>query len=96
MHEGYLTQRDDEWIVGVHERGRREVVETFADERRACAWLYERLTDEGPPPARPTVEERDELLHDSAGIERRAQEQLDRALAEKQRGTRHDPSAGEH
>ncbi|MFE4649142.1 hypothetical protein [Streptomyces sp. NPDC056707] len=96
-HEGYyLAQREGEWIVGVHERGRREVLETFADESRACAWLYERLTDESPPPSRLTTTEMDELLHDSEGIERRAREQLERALAESRRGTCHDPPTGGH
>ncbi|MGY4905507.1 hypothetical protein [Streptomyces sp. 900116325] len=88
-HEG-------EWIVGVHERGRREVLKTFADESRACAWLHERLTYESPPPSPLTAAERGELLHDSEGIERRAQEQLERALAERRRRTRHDPPTGGH
>ncbi|MFF2435093.1 hypothetical protein ACFVU4_13045 [Streptomyces sp. NPDC058107] len=74
----------------------RAVLETFADESRACAWLYERLTDESPPPSRLTPTEMDEFLHDSEGIERRAQEQLERALAESRRGTRHDPPTGGH
>ncbi|MEU9315774.1 hypothetical protein [Streptomyces sp. NPDC048295] len=92
----YLARREGAWIVGVHERGRREVLETFADESRACAWLYERLTDESSPPVRPTATETDELLHDSEGIERRAQEQLEQALAENRRGTRDDPPTGGH
>ncbi|MFA3842771.1 hypothetical protein [Streptomyces aureus] len=92
----YLAQREGEWIVGVHERGRREALETFADESRACAWLYERLTDESSPPARPTATEMDEMLHDSEGIERRAQEQLEQALTESRRGTRGDPPNGGH
>ncbi|MEU5062032.1 MULTISPECIES: hypothetical protein [unclassified Streptomyces] len=94
-HEGYyLAQRQGEWIVGVHERGRREVLKTFAGEGQACTWLYERLTDESPAPSRPTAAEMDELLHDSEGIELRAQEQLERALAERRRGTRPDPPNG--
>ncbi|MFB7998392.1 hypothetical protein ACFC4G_36875 [Streptomyces sp. NPDC056002] len=90
----YLAHREGQWIVGVHERGRREVLETFADESRACAWLYERLTDETSPPVRPTAAEMDEMLHDSEGIERRAQEQLEQALAKSRREARGGPPNG--
>ncbi|TJZ98413.1 hypothetical protein [Actinacidiphila oryziradicis] len=77
----FLDERDGRWVVGVHERGRREVYASFADEDRACRWLYERLTDEGPPHSRPTPAEAEGLLHDSESIQRRAREELERALA---------------
>ena len=68
------------WVVGVHERGRREVLEWFPDEDRACRRLYARLTDEGPPPVPLTAEEQGELRHGAEGVRRRAREQLARAL----------------
>ncbi|MGW3630006.1 hypothetical protein ACWD7F_07575 [Streptomyces sp. NPDC005122] len=46
----FLEERDGEWVVGVHERGRREVFERFTEEARACGWIYDRLADEGPAP----------------------------------------------
>ncbi|MFF3687364.1 hypothetical protein [Streptomyces sp. NPDC002187] len=91
----YLEQREGGWAVGVHERGRREVLETFVDESLACGWLYDRLTDEGPPPSSPAPGELDELLHDSEGIQRRAREDLERALAEARRKARGEPPAGD-
>jgi hypothetical protein len=78
----FLEEREGQWIAGVHERGRREVHKTFADEDRACRWLYGRLTDEGPPPSPPTPAEMEKLLHDSEGIQRRAREELRRAFTD--------------
>ncbi|MFF3764481.1 hypothetical protein ACFYYR_10400 [Streptomyces sp. NPDC001922] len=77
----FLRAEGSAWLVGVHERGERRVLERFTDEDAACRWLYDRLTYEGPPPTGLTPEERDELLHDSDGIQRRARRELDRALA---------------
>ncbi|MEU4876293.1 hypothetical protein [Streptomyces sp. NPDC021608] len=78
----FLEERGGLWAVGVHERGTREVHEWFTDEDRACRWLHDRLTDEGPRPVPATAEEMDRLLHDADGIRRRAREALDRALSE--------------
>ncbi|MFJ1730699.1 hypothetical protein [Streptomyces sp. NPDC088254] len=78
----FLEERGGMWVVGVHERGSRDVLERFTDEDRACRWLHSRLTEEGPPPVPPTAEEMDRLLRDSEGIQRRAREALERALAE--------------
>ncbi|MFE1248781.1 hypothetical protein [Streptomyces sp. NPDC058735] len=87
----FLEERDGLWCVGVHERGSREVFERFADEDRACRWLLDRLTDRGPAPVPLTPEERELLLHDSDGIQRRAREELERALAEAGRRTGEQP-----
>lgn len=78
----FLEQRGGQWVVGVHERGTREVLERFPAEDRACRWLHERLTAEGPPPVPATPAETEALLHDSDGIQRRAREEFERALAE--------------
>ncbi|MGW3355950.1 hypothetical protein ACWDFL_11095 [Streptomyces bungoensis] len=81
----FLEERDGQWIVGVSERGTREVLERFPDEDGACRRLHARLTDEGPPPVEATPEEIDVLLHDVEGIQRRAREAFERALAEARR-----------
>ena len=91
----FLEECADLWCVGVHERGSREVFERFTDEDRACRWLYDRLTGEGPPPVPATPAEMDALLHDSDGIQRRAREELERALAEARRRTCEKPPADE-
>ena len=76
----YLEEQAGQWVVGVQERGRRDVVERFPDEDGACRCLYGLLTDEGPPPVPLTAEEAAELLHGSEGVQRRAREELRRAL----------------
>ncbi|MFF9646380.1 hypothetical protein [Kitasatospora aureofaciens] len=91
----FLEERAGVWVVGVHERGGREVLERFTDEDRACRWLYDRLTDRGPAPVPATPEEMDALLHDSDGIQRRAREQFERALAEARRRTLQEPAAAD-
>ncbi|MFD8237113.1 hypothetical protein ACFV20_35205 [Streptomyces sp. NPDC059696] len=78
----FLEERAGLWLVGVHERGVREVFERFTDEDRACRWLHDRLTAQGPPPVPATAQETEMLLRDSDGIQRRAREELERALAE--------------
>ena len=95
MDHYFLEERDGTWVVGVHERGRREVHERVPDEGRACEWLYDRLTDEGPPPVPATPEELDEILHDSEGIQRRAREEVERALAQARRRAFGGPPVGE-
>ncbi|MET7380876.1 hypothetical protein ABZT08_18990 [Streptomyces sp. NPDC005526] len=89
----FLEERGGVWVVGIHERGSREVLERFPDEDGACRWLHDRLTDEGPPPVPATPEEIDALLHDSEGIQRRAREEFERALAESRRRTHEGPAA---
>lgn len=81
----FLEERAGEWVVGVHERGARDVSARFPDEDGACRWLYDRLTEPRPDPVPATAEELDTLLRDSEGIQRRAREQFDRAFAEAQR-----------
>ncbi|WP_344054156.1 hypothetical protein [Streptomyces thermoalcalitolerans] len=78
----FLEEHGGQWLVGIHERGTREVLERFPAEDQACRWLHERLTAEGPPPVPATPAEIDALLHDSDGIQRRAREEFERALAE--------------
>ncbi|WP_432097565.1 hypothetical protein [Streptomyces sp. bgisy100] len=90
----FLRAGESAWLVGVHERGERRVLERFTDEDAACRWLYDRLTYEGPPPTGLTPEERDELLHDSDGIQRRARRELDRALAAEQERRRSGKDGG--
>ncbi|CAM5708444.1 hypothetical protein SALBM311S_09981 [Streptomyces alboniger] len=76
----YLEKQAGEWVVGVQQRGMRTVLERFPDEDRACGSIYAELTDSSSPPSPLTFEETEELLHDSEGIQRRAREQLARAL----------------
>ncbi|MFF3940217.1 hypothetical protein [Streptomyces phaeofaciens] len=90
----YLEKQAGEWVVGVQQRGMRTVLERFPDEDQACRSLYAELTDGGPPPSPLTPEETEELLHDSEGIQRRAREQLARALEAARQPLRGD--AGQH
>ncbi|MEU4087003.1 hypothetical protein [Streptomyces aureus] len=80
----FLAGRAGDWTVGVHERGVREVFEHFADEDAACRWLYDRLLaperapapgPEAPAGPGPGPEE----------LQRRADEDLETALAEQRR-----------
>lgn len=87
----YLEEEAGEWVVGVQERGVRTVLERFPDEDHACRGLYARLTDEGPPQSPLTPEETAELLFDSEAIQRRAREQLARALHAARRRPRDGP-----
>lgn len=87
----YLEEEAGEWVVGVQERGVRTVLERFPDEDHACRGLYARLTDEGPPQSPLTPEETAELLFDSEAVQRRAREQLARALNATRRRPRDDP-----
>jgi hypothetical protein len=84
----FLEERSGEWVIGVHERGRRDVIERFPDEDRACRRLHDLLTDPGPAPAPLTPAEEDELLHHRDAIQRRAREELERALAARQQNGR--------
>lgn len=90
----FLEARGGGWVLGVRERGGRAVLERFTTEDRACRRLYDRLTDQGPPPVHATSEEMDELLYDSEGLQRRAREALDRALAEAHGRDDEEPSGG--
>ncbi|MEV2211540.1 hypothetical protein AB0H86_08730 [Streptomyces sp. NPDC050997] len=93
----YLEEQAGEWVVGVQQRGMRTVLERFPDEDRACRSLYAELTDSSSPPSPPsplTPEETEELLHDSEGIQRRAREQLARALEAARQPPQGD--AGQH
>lgn len=86
----YLEEQAGEWVVGVQQRGVRTVLERFPDEDQACRSLYAKLTDKGPPPSPLTPKETEELRN-SEGIQRRAREQLARALKATRRPPRSDP-----
>lgn len=96
----YLEEQAGEWVVGVQQRGMRTVLERFPDEDRACRSLYAQLTGSSSLPSSPsspsplTPEETEELLHDSEGIQRRAREQLARALEAARRPPQGD--TGQH
>jgi hypothetical protein len=53
----FLEERSGEWLVGVQERGKREVMARFAAEDEACRYLYDRLTWREPPPVAQTPEQ---------------------------------------
>lgn len=82
------------WAVGVHERGTREAAACFPTESEACAWLYTRLTTDTPPPAEPTPEETETLLHRPEAPGRRAREAYERAIAERQAADEHPWNPG--
>ncbi|GAA1971535.1 hypothetical protein [Catenulispora subtropica] len=81
----FLEERAGVWVVGVHERGSKKVLARFAHQDGACQWLFDRLTDQGPPPVPPTSEEAAALLYGSEDIQRRAREDFERALGEARR-----------
>lgn len=76
----FLEERAAGWVVGFQERGRRGELERFPDEDRACRHFHRLLTDPGPPAVPLTPAECDEVLHHSEDIQRRAREELARAL----------------
>ena len=39
----FLEERDGEWIVGAHERGRRSVLARFPTEDAACQFFYDKM-----------------------------------------------------
>jgi hypothetical protein len=87
----FLEEQAGQWVVGVHERGRRTVLERFPDQDRACRYLYDTLTEAGPPPVPLTPGETEQLLHDSESIQRHAREQLAQALESARRRRRGSP-----
>ncbi|WP_055587611.1 hypothetical protein [Peterkaempfera griseoplana] len=76
----YLEEQGGRWVVGVHERGRREVLERFEDEDRACRRFYRMLTDEGPPPVPLSAAEAERLLRSGEDVQRGAREEPASAL----------------
>ncbi|MEU0135114.1 hypothetical protein ABZ172_13985 [Streptomyces sp. NPDC006296] len=66
------------WPVLLRQRGREEVIARFGTEAEACGYLYDTLTDV-PPPVPGGAERVDRLLADADAIQRRAEEDLDRA-----------------
>ncbi|MEV0007662.1 hypothetical protein [Streptomyces sp. NPDC047973] len=73
-----LRPEDGTWPVLLRQRGEDAVIARFATEAEACAYLYERLTDTPPPvPGGPERVER--LLADADGIQRRAEQDFERA-----------------
>ncbi|MET8098426.1 hypothetical protein ABZV29_18355 [Streptomyces sp. NPDC005236] len=101
----FLDGHEGDWTVGVHERGTREVFERFADEGEACRWLRDRLLG-GEPPARDPADAPGEPAgpgSDPEALQRRADDELEAALAAMSRRTvgesgREHPgeSGGEH
>ncbi|MFJ6836757.1 hypothetical protein [Streptomyces sp. NPDC091209] len=86
----FLQGHDGDWTVGVHERGTHQVFERFADEGEACRWIHDRLiagepSAPEPPPAAPAGQGRD-----PEALQRQADEELERALAELRRRAREE------
>ncbi|MFI8001629.1 hypothetical protein [Streptomyces sp. NPDC086010] len=73
-----LRQEADAWPVLMRQRGEESVIERFATEAEACRYLYATLTDV-PPPVPGGAERIDRLLADADEIQRRAEEDFERA-----------------
>jgi hypothetical protein len=46
----FLESREGAWVVGMAERGRRDVMARFGTEAEACDYLYQKLTWREPAP----------------------------------------------
>ncbi|MFB8025377.1 MULTISPECIES: hypothetical protein [unclassified Streptomyces] len=66
------------WPVLLRQRGADEVIARFGTEAEACTYLYDTLTDV-PPPVPGGPERVDRLLADADEIQRRAEEDFERA-----------------
>ncbi|MFB7334945.1 hypothetical protein ACFC00_25335 [Streptomyces adustus] len=67
----FLERAADAWTVGLRQRSRDSVMERFATEAEACAYLYDTLLRAlASPPGPP--ESLDELLADPEEIQRQA------------------------
>lgn len=73
-----LRPEGDAWPVLLRQRGADEVIARFGTEAEACRYLYDVLTDV-PPPVPGGPERVDRLLADAEEIQRRAEEDFDRA-----------------
>ncbi|MFE4691480.1 hypothetical protein ACFRH6_15630 [Streptomyces sp. NPDC056749] len=73
-----LRPEGDAWPVLLRQRGQEEVIARFGTEAEACGYLYDTLTDV-PPPVPGAAERIDRLLTDAAEIQRRAEEDFERA-----------------
>ncbi|MBM7436764.1 hypothetical protein [Streptomyces sp. HB132] len=66
------------WPVLLRQRGQDSIIARFGTETEACLYLYDTLTDV-PPPVPGGAERVDRLLADADEIQRRAEEDFDRA-----------------
>ncbi|MER5597190.1 hypothetical protein [Streptomyces sp. NPDC002265] len=73
----FLEREADAWAVGLRQRSRDSVMERFATEAQACAYLYDALLRALAPPPGP-AESLDELLADPEEIQRQAWADFDR------------------
>ncbi|MFD7874220.1 hypothetical protein ACFV5G_08880 [Streptomyces sp. NPDC059766] len=73
----FLEREADAWAVGLRQRSRDSVMERFATEAQACAYLYDALLRALAPPPGP-AESLDELLADPEEIQRQAWADYDR------------------
>ncbi|MEV3933307.1 hypothetical protein [Streptomyces sp. NPDC053728] len=73
-----LRPEGDAWPVLMRQRGQEEVITRFATEAEACRYLYDTLTG-APPPVPGGPERIDRLLADADEIQRRAEEDFERA-----------------
>ncbi|MGN5378495.1 hypothetical protein ACQ4WX_16705 [Streptomyces lasalocidi] len=48
----FLCREGDGWTVGLRQRSQDSVMQSFATETEACAYLYETLIQSHPPPPR--------------------------------------------
>ncbi|MEV0182087.1 hypothetical protein AB0I54_22745 [Streptomyces sp. NPDC050625] len=74
----FLRRTADSWCVGLSERSQDSVIRRFATEADACAYLYDTLTRALAPPTGKAAP-LEELLADSAEIQRQAWEDFERA-----------------
>lgn len=73
-----LRPEEDAWPVLLRERGQESVIARFGTEAEACRYLYDTLVDV-PPPVPGGAERVDRLLADADEIQRRAEEDFERA-----------------
>ncbi|OIK02680.1 hypothetical protein BIV25_02035 [Streptomyces sp. MUSC 14] len=73
----FLCREGDGWTVGLRQRSQDSVMQSFATETEACAYLYETLIQSHPSPSPPT-QPLEELLANTEEIQRQAWEDFDR------------------
>ncbi|WP_329139525.1 hypothetical protein OG552_33685 [Streptomyces sp. NBC_01476] len=74
----FLRPEADAWLVGLRQRGQDSVMARFGTEAEACGYLYDTVT-RVPPPVPGGPERVARLLANSDEIQRRAQEDFERA-----------------
>ncbi|KPC79519.1 MULTISPECIES: hypothetical protein [Streptomyces] len=73
-----LRPEGSAWPVLMRQRGQDSVIARFGTEAEACLYLYDTLTDT-PPPVPGGAERVNRLLADADEIQRRAEEDFERA-----------------